>query len=83
RRSVFALGVFANPFLVVSVAAAQALHISAMYIPGLRDTLQLAPISPAEWTALLLVASSVLVVMEFDKWRRRCSRTEVSTRSSA
>ena len=81
RRSVFALGVFANPFLVVSVAAAQALHISAMYIPWLRDTLQLAPISPWEWAALLLVASSVLVVMEVDKWRWR--RSGAQTRSSA
>ncbi|WP_018324436.1 cation-translocating P-type ATPase [Rhizobium giardinii] len=77
RRSVFALGVFANPLLVVSVAAAQALHISAMYIPWLRDTLQLAPISPWEWAALLLVASAVLVAMEFDKlrWRRSGAQT--------
>ncbi|MCA1408374.1 HAD-IC family P-type ATPase [Ensifer sp. IC3342] len=71
RKSVFALGVFANPLLLSSVAAAQALHIAAMYTPWLRETLQLSPISWSEWAALLLAASSVLFVMEFDKWRVR------------
>ena len=80
RKSVFAVGILANPFLVMSVAAAQALHISAMYIPWLRDTLQLAPISTGEWGALLLVASSLLIVMEFDKWHRR--RNKVLAKSS-
>lgn len=71
RKSIFTLGMLASPFLLVSVAAAQAVHIAAMYVPWLQGTLELSPISFAEWAMLLLAASSVLFVMEFDKWRTR------------
>jgi hypothetical protein len=40
-----------------------------MYIPWFRDTLDLAPISLAEWALMLLAASSILLVTELDKWR--------------
>lgn len=71
RRSVFSLGFFGNPLLILTVVAAQALHISAMYIPWFRDTLDLAPISLAEWAVMLIAASSILIVTELDKWRCR------------
>ncbi len=73
RRSIFALGVLANPLLLASVVAAQTLHIAAMYTPLLNDTLQVSPISLTEWAVLLVAASSVLLVMEVDKWRVRRS----------
>jgi Ca2+-transporting ATPase len=59
---------------VVTIIIAQALHIAAMYIPWLRDTLDLAPISLAEWALMLLGAASIIVVTELDKLRLR--RTE-------
>lgn len=73
RHSVFRQGFFANPLLVLSALGAQGLHIAAMFIPGLNGTLHLAPVAVAEWAALLLVASSLLAVMEAEKWwdRRR------------
>ncbi len=71
RRSIFSLNFFGNPLLIFTVVAAQALHISAMYIPWFRDTLDLAPISLAEWALMLLAASSILLVTELDKWRCR------------
>ncbi|WP_018237665.1 HAD-IC family P-type ATPase [Ensifer sp. BR816] len=86
RKSAFALGVFGNPLLLFSILAAQALHIAAMYTPILSDILQVAPISLYEWAILLIAASSVLFMMEFDKWRvrasaRRHARLVRSTRS--
>jgi magnesium-transporting ATPase (P-type) len=71
RRSLFRLRFSANPFLMLSVIAAQSLHIAAMYIPGLNDTLGLQPVSLADWSLLMLLASSILVVMELDKWWAR------------
>ncbi|CAN7178260.1 cation-translocating P-type ATPase [Neorhizobium sp. LjRoot104] len=71
RRSIFSLNFFGNPLLILTVIAAQAIHISAMYIPWFRETLDLAPISFAEWALMLLAASSILVVTELDKWRVR------------
>ncbi|MGE4013772.1 MAG: cation-translocating P-type ATPase, partial [Alphaproteobacteria bacterium] len=68
RHSVFRQGFFANPFLVLSVPGAQALHIAAMHFLGLSDTLHLAPVSMAEGGFLLVIASTLLVVMELEKW---------------
>lgn len=67
HHSVFRQRLFSNPLLLLGVAAAQALHIAAMYIPGLSSVLQVTPVSLADWAILLLAASALLAVMEFEK----------------
>jgi Ca2+-transporting ATPase len=73
RHSVFKQSVWSNPLLVVGVIAAQGLHVAAMHVPLLAETLSLAPVSLREWGLLLGCASLVLLVMETEKWldRRR------------
>ena len=73
HHSIFRQPLMANPLLIVGVIAAQALQIGAMHTPYLADVLGLEPISLGDWAFLLLAASSLLVVMEFEKWwdRRR------------
>jgi magnesium-transporting ATPase (P-type) len=66
-RSLFRMRFFANPFLILAVPGAQALHIGAMYMPGLGDVLALEPISLREWTLLLGVALALLVTEEAHK----------------
>lgn len=80
HHSLFRRNFFANRFLLFSVLGAQALHIAAMYTPGLSDALRIAPVSLAEWGVLLLAASSVLIVMEADKWlgRRRAGKAALA-----
>ncbi|MCO5731355.1 HAD-IC family P-type ATPase [Rhizobium sp. SSA_523] len=68
RHSVFQNSIFRNPFLVLAICASQTLHLAATYIPWLRDTLQLSPVTPAEWLVLLLLAASLLAVTEIEKW---------------
>ncbi|MDZ7669879.1 MAG: cation-translocating P-type ATPase C-terminal domain-containing protein [Gammaproteobacteria bacterium] len=71
-RSLFQIPFFANPFLVIAVPLAQAIHIAAMYTPGLSDVLQLSPISLQQWLILLSVALILLLVEELHKlWIRR------------
>jgi magnesium-transporting ATPase (P-type) len=67
RQSIFRISLLGNPALVVSVLGAQAVHIAAMYVPWLRDTLDLAPISLLEWACMLLASSSLIIVSELDK----------------
>ncbi|WP_144578763.1 HAD-IC family P-type ATPase [Agrobacterium sp. DE0009] len=67
HRSIFSLSPFGNPLLLASIAGAQFLHISAMHIPWLSGTLQLAPISLLEWVLTLAAASSIIIVTEVDK----------------
>lgn len=44
------------------------MHIGAMYVPGLGDTLRIEPVSFSEWAVLLPIASTLLLVMELEKW---------------
>ena len=66
--SVFRQPFSANPLLIVSVIGAQGLHLAAMYLPGLSQTLRIAPVSLSEWAMLLGIAATLLAAMEFEKW---------------
>ncbi|HTF22019.1 MAG TPA: HAD-IC family P-type ATPase, partial [Chryseolinea sp.] len=71
-ESLFKLPLSNNYTLIVGLIVAQSVHISAAYIPGLNETLQLEPITMREWLILLPAALSILVVMEVFKlsWRK-------------
>ncbi|QND13206.1 HAD-IC family P-type ATPase [Rhizobium leguminosarum bv. trifolii] len=77
RRSIFSVDILRNRFLLLSVLAAQTIHISAMYVPWLSGTLGLSPITPLEWGLSMLIASSLVLVTEVDKFvsRRRRDRS--------
>lgn len=79
RRSVFCQRLSSNPYLLFGIIGAQALHIGAMYVPGLNSLLGIAPISLHEWLLLLLAASSVLLVSEVGKWIDRRHRNAEKT----
>lgn len=80
-RSLFRIPVSANPWLFVSVIGAQALHIAAMYIPWLRDTLEIQPVSLEVWLTLLALSVSLVAVVEAYKLVRR--RSDISDISPA
>jgi P-type Ca2+ transporter type 2C len=69
-RSVFYHNPLANPLLLFGTLAAQAVHIAAMYTPGLSTVLDVQPVSLAHWLQLLPVALLLLLVMEAHKWVR-------------
>jgi len=83
HNTVFRQSLRANPLLVFGVIGAQALHIAAMYVPWLSDTLSLAPVSLTEWSLLLLAASALLVTMEVQKWIGRRRRGADGRKDSA
>ena len=69
-RSVLRHNLLQNRLLLVSVIAAQLVHIGAMYIPWLADLLGIAPVSGEQWVELLSMALLLLLVMELHKgWR--------------
>ncbi|HNT08485.1 HAD-IC family P-type ATPase, partial [Methanoculleus sp.] len=69
--SAFRIPISNNYFLIAGVIAAQGIHILALYTPVLRDVLQVQPVSLVEWLSLLVLASSVVVVMEVFKAVRK------------
>lgn len=63
-----------NRLLVLAILGAQAIHIGAMYTPGLRDVLQVEPVNVQQWTQLLVIALVLIVVDELHKlWHQRSS----------
>ncbi len=56
-----------NPLLLFGTAAAQLIHIGAMYTPWISDVLHIQPITPQHWLELLGLALTVLVAMELHK----------------
>ncbi len=70
-RSLFRVSPFANRFLFVASAAALILHVAALYLPGFRYVLRVQPIPWELWPQIVLVATSILVVVELHKAARR------------
>jgi len=71
NRSVFRHSLLRNPILLFGTLAAQLIHIGAMYTPWIKDVLAIQPVSAEHWLELLILALSLLVVMELHKWFRR------------
>jgi Ca2+-transporting ATPase len=70
-RSAFRHSPLRNPLLLFGTAAAQLVHIGAMYTPWISDVLRIQPVAPQHWLGLLGMALTVLLVMEIHKAVRR------------
>ena len=69
--SVFRHNPLRNRLLLFGTLIAQLVHIGAMYTPGLRDILDIQPITLAHWTQLLCLALVLSAAMEAQKlWRK-------------
>jgi len=66
-QSIFRQFFFGNPLLLFGMLAAQGIHIAAMYTPGLSGVLQIAPVTLQQWSVLLLIALTLVVVDELHK----------------
>jgi len=69
-RSVFRHNPLRNPLLLIGTAAAQLIHIAAMYTPWISDVLRIQPVSVQHWLELLGLALTVLFAMELHKFIR-------------
>jgi magnesium-transporting ATPase (P-type) len=67
NRSAFRTPFAANRFLFLAVAAAQGVHIVAMYVPGLRHILDIQPVSWETWLGVAGLSVLLLAVMEVYK----------------
>jgi len=69
-RSAFRIPLSANWFVVGAAAAAQAVHIGSMFIPGWRDILEIEPVPLTTWLVLLAITLSKFLVVEAYKHLR-------------
>jgi Ca2+-transporting ATPase len=73
-QSVFRIPFFSNPFLFFGLLAAFFVHLAAIYLPSLQWLLQMESLSGDEWLRILIVSSTIIVVVEIDKWLRKRKR---------
>ena len=76
HRSVFRLNPLSNPFLLISVLAALAVHVAALYLAPTQFILRVEPIDLTTWAAILPVAATIVAVIELHKYLRRGERQE-------
>jgi Ca2+-transporting ATPase len=73
-QSVFTINPMSNPFLFYGMIAAVLAQLAVIYAPALQWIFRTEPITGREWMQILLVALTVVILVEADKgWRRRSS----------
>ncbi|MEM3059640.1 MAG: cation-translocating P-type ATPase C-terminal domain-containing protein, partial [Methanomassiliicoccales archaeon] len=77
-ESAFKVPISRNRLLFIGVVGAQAIHIIAMQIPIMQEVLRIKPVSLDEWIMLLLLALTLLLVMEVFKIIQRANRRKIS-----
>jgi Ca2+-transporting ATPase len=80
RRSVLSLSPLRNRFLLVAAIGSVLLQFGAMQWSVSADVLSVIPISAEHWLACIAAGSTLLVVIEIDKWigRGRAARSTAS-----
>ena len=76
-QSIFRINPLSNPFLFYGMIAAVLSQLVVVYVPSLQWVFRTEPITGPEWLQILLLALTVVVVVEVDKWLRRRGKLHV------
>ena len=71
RFSLFSIGLFSNPALVVALLVTALAQIAVIYLPPLNTVFRTAPLSAAQLGACVAIGAIVLVAVELEKFVRR------------
>jgi len=69
-RSMFKIGLFTNPWVLVGSGAMIVLQLLFTYAPVMNRVFHSAPISLADWLLIALIAVAVYVIIGLEKWVR-------------
>ncbi|MFP4486253.1 MAG: cation-translocating P-type ATPase, partial [Campylobacterales bacterium] len=68
RVYLFSMNLLTNKLLLGAIIIAQGVHILSMHIPTMQNILGTSPVPIQHWMMLLVVALSLVLLMEFDKY---------------
>jgi Ca2+-transporting ATPase len=71
RYSLWSIGLFSNPALVIAIVATVLAQIAVIYLPPLNAVFQTVPLSGTQLAACFATGSIVLVAVEIEKFARR------------
>jgi len=69
-RSVFRMSPISNPILLISMIAAFLAQLSVIYVPAFQWVFRTVPITVIEWVKIFMVSTTILLIVEMDKWIR-------------
>ncbi|MFA5200647.1 MAG: cation transporting ATPase C-terminal domain-containing protein, partial [Candidatus Omnitrophota bacterium] len=69
-KSMFALGIFSNRWLISGVLTMIGLQMLFTYAPAMNRFFHSAPISLAAWVRIFLIGLSIYSIVEIEKWGR-------------
>ncbi len=69
-RSIFRMSPISNPLLFISMIAAFLAQLSVIYVPAFQWVFRTVPITINEWVQIFMVSTTVILVVEMDKWIR-------------
>jgi len=69
-QSVFRMSPISNPLLFISMIAAFLAQLSVIYVPAFQWVFRTVPITMNEWVQIFLVSTTIIFVVEMDKWMR-------------
>jgi magnesium-transporting ATPase (P-type) len=70
NHSIFTIGAFTNRWALAGTLAMLAAQLAFTYAPVMHTLFHTAPLAPASWLRIAVVAAAVFVVVEFEKWLR-------------
>jgi cation-transporting P-type ATPase F len=69
-RSVFAVGLFSNGWLLIGTAAMIVLQLGFNYLPFMNRMFHTAPVDWLSWVAVSAVSLGIFAIVGFEKWVR-------------
>ena len=71
RYSLWSIGVFSNPALVIAIAVTVLAQMAVIYLPFFNTVFQTVPLSAMQLAACFAIGSIVLIAVELEKFVRR------------
>jgi Ca2+-transporting ATPase len=70
-NSIFSMSPMGNPFLFYGMIASIFAHLAVIYVPALQWLFRTVPLTMIEWGEVLVVSTTIIFVVEIDKWIRK------------
>ena len=70
-QSIFTMSPMSNPYLFYAMIAAFFAQMAVLYLPALQWVFRTVPLTMNEWLEIGVVTSTIVIIVEIDKWIRR------------
>jgi Ca2+-transporting ATPase len=78
RFSLFRMGIFSNPYVLLGIGFVVLAQIGFVYLPFMNTLFSSSPINPVAWLVSVAIALCILPIVAFEKWAvKKISNTKI------